>query len=217
MLIERLKQIQFTIFFDLHSQIIQLLNRSITGKEILRTRSEGNDFQIFYSDERAGNRNEIMNKLSAIIGISYGIFGNIRFHVAKFQIITRIEHSAIRIASVRRKYGNIFFRSGTEHHGIARLRGVLLREHRFAYFGSEIAEIYTKSVATVIHYVRKSLFHMNFTFHDTYGTLIYIPLAVFLLISLNKRTYTIQGQTFRETIPRHRNDTNFNFRNVLHN
>ena len=158
-----------------------------------------------------------MNEFSAIIGISYGIFGNIRFHVAKFQIITRIEHSAIRIASVRRKHGNILFCSGTEHHGISRLRGVLLCEHRFAHFRSEIAEIYTKSVATVIHYVRKSLFHMNFAFHDTDGALIDISLTVFFLISLNKRTYTIHGQTFRETIPRHRNDTNFNFRNVLHN
>ena len=40
----RYEEVQFRVFFDFNAQVIERLNRSVAGEEVLRTRSEGDDF-----------------------------------------------------------------------------------------------------------------------------------------------------------------------------
>ena len=43
MLVERLEQIQLGVLFDLHAQVVQLLDRCVTSQEVKRSGTEGND------------------------------------------------------------------------------------------------------------------------------------------------------------------------------
>jgi hypothetical protein len=57
---------------------------------------------------------------------------------------------------------------------------------------------------------------VNLALNDTDGTLVDAGLAELLYISLDKSLAAVDSQGLGETVAAHRNDSNLNFRYVLH-
>ena len=109
MFVECFEQIQFGVFFDLHTQVEQLFDRCVTCHKILRTRTEGNDFQVFQSDNGSCNRNKFFDHLSYFFRCSYRIFRDVCFQVTKLQVIACIQHTAVGVSTSLYQIISVFF------------------------------------------------------------------------------------------------------------
>ena len=83
MLVEGLKQIQLGVLLDLNAEIVKLLDRCITCKEVQRSGTEGNDLQIGKSDDCSCDRNKLVNHVSTLFRSSYRILGDICLDIAQ--------------------------------------------------------------------------------------------------------------------------------------
>ena len=81
------EQVKFGVFFNFHAKLIKSFDRCITCEEVLRTRSESDDFQIFYANDRSCNRNEIRDHLRDILSSAYRIFRNISLEMSHAEIV----------------------------------------------------------------------------------------------------------------------------------
>ena len=212
MLVERFKQIQFGVFFDLHAQIVQLLNGCITCQKVQRTGAKGNDLQVVQPVDRPCNGQEIVDHVRTLCGSSYRILRNVRFHATQLQIVAGVEHAAVRITAAGRKHAGVFLGSGTEH-----LRTVkVLCQQRFGNFRTEVPQIDAQGIAAGFFQVVQSLYHVDLTLHDTDWTFVNIFCVVLLGIGIDQSLAAVHGQTFRKAVTADCNDADFHFRNIDH-
>jgi hypothetical protein len=50
------EQIELRVLLDLDAEFVQALDGRVAGEEVLRTRAEGDDLEVFHADDRASRR-----------------------------------------------------------------------------------------------------------------------------------------------------------------
>ena len=63
------EQIQLGVLLDLDAQLVQTLDGRVAGKEVLRTRAEGDDLQILHTDD--GMKSAIIFAMSSAVPTGY--------------------------------------------------------------------------------------------------------------------------------------------------
>ena len=76
------QQVQLGIFFDLHTDLVQALDRGVAGEEVLGPGAEGDDFQLAQANQRAGDGLELADHLGDILGGAHGVLGDKSFQMA---------------------------------------------------------------------------------------------------------------------------------------
>ena len=117
--IESHQQVEFGIFLTFDSQIIQWLDRRITGVEIGGPRSEGDYLQFGQSHQCSRNRNKILYHLCQLAGGSNRIFRDIGMDSPEPQVVGAVEHAAVGIAAAVNQVVAVIFRGSAVHNRAA--------------------------------------------------------------------------------------------------
>ncbi len=211
MLLVSFKQIELGLFLHLDAEVVKLLDRRITGKEILRAGAERNDLEIVKAETDAGNRQEIVNHIRAVFCITDRILRNPCGRVPQCQVIAGIEHAAERIAASgdAQRRGS-FFGSGAEH-----LRPVkMFCEKCLGDFGAEVTKVDAERIAAVRPDIFERVHHVRFTLHDGDRAFIDVVRAVLVRIGLYQRFSSVHGKRSRETVSGYRYNTDFDCGNI---
>ena len=136
------QQVQFAVLFDFDAQLIQSLDGSIAGEEVLGTGSEGDDLQILQSDDHAGDRDELGDLVGQFSGGAHGVFRDIALQVAHTQVVGAVQHTAVCVAAAI-DHVSVAFSSSHEHHGTVEVTG----DQGFRGFRAEVAQEHAGSVA----------------------------------------------------------------------
>ena len=154
------QKIEFGVLLHGNTKVIQRLDRSIAGKEIVWTRAKGEDFQSAKSQQRSGNRKKFANLLSNFLCGTAGIFGNVHSLVAQSQIVAGVEHTAECVAAsvvqVAVSFGSAGIHQWTIKH---------VRNHGFRCFRSEVTEINTQGIDAGGFDIFDSFAGIQFIFH----------------------------------------------------
>ena len=199
------QQIELGVLFDFHADLIQALDRSIAGEEVLRTRSEGDDLQVLYTDDGTGDGDEVLDHLAQIFGGAHRILGDIALEVAHAEVVGTVEHAAISIAAAVDEV-TVAFGGSHEHAGTVKV----LRNQGLGGLGTEVAQEDNQSIAAGGLNVVDGLEHVQLVLHR-HGALIQAAFA-----DLDDGLASGNGQADGEAVAGDSDDTEFDFRNVLH-
>ena len=83
----RNEKVELRVFFDLNTEFVETLDRSVTSEEVLRTRSECNDLEVLNTDNCTSDRYEICDHLSDIFSCSDRIFRNISVKMSHTEVV----------------------------------------------------------------------------------------------------------------------------------
>ena len=86
MLIKCLEQIQLGVLFDLNTDIVELLDRCITCKEVERSRAEADDLQVVEAYDSSCDRFKLMDHISTFFSCAHRILRYVCFYIAQFQV-----------------------------------------------------------------------------------------------------------------------------------
>ena len=212
MFIERFKQIQFRVLFNLYADIVKLLDRCVAGQEVQRSRSEADDLQVIQSDHGSCDRLEFMDHVRTLLSGSHRILRDIGFHIAQFQIVAGIEHAAVRIAAALYEIILCFFRSRHEH-----LRSLeMFCKQGLGDLRPEVSKVDNQCIASGFLNVLEGLYHMDLTFYDADRTFIDGSFAVLCCVSVDQCFSPVYGQALRETVAAYRNNSDLQFWHVVH-
>ena len=93
------QQIQLRVFLNFNAQLIQALDRCIAGEEVLRPRAESDHFQCLYTNNSAGNGQEVVDHISTLGCCAHRVFRNVSLQMTHAQIIRAVQHTTERIAT----------------------------------------------------------------------------------------------------------------------
>ena len=100
MFLERFKQIQFGVLFDLDTQVVKLFDWCITCQEVIWTRTKADDLQVFYCHICTCDWQEVMDHICTVICISYRIFWDIvSANISQLQVVACIQHTTVSITT----------------------------------------------------------------------------------------------------------------------
>ena len=179
-LIERLKEVELGVFFNLNTEVVKRLNGRVAGEEVQRTRAEADDLEALQADDRSCNRHELVNHVRALVSGADRVFRNVNLYIAQLQVVAGVQHAAICVAAAVHEVFCGFFRGRTEHNGAVKV----LCKQRLGNFRTEVAKVNDKRVAACVLYVFKCLYHVDLALHDTDRALIDICCTVFICVGL---------------------------------
>ena len=168
MLVKCFKKIKLRVLLDLNAEVVELLDGSVTCKEVERSGTEGNDLEILKTNNSASDRNEFVDHVCALCCCSYGILGDISLDVSELKVVACIKHTAICIATAVHKVALALFCCSTEHLGTFEI----FCKKSLRNFGTEVSKVYAKCVTSSFLDILKSLYHVDFALYDTYWALI---------------------------------------------
>ena len=131
-----------------------------------------------------------MDELSAMGSIANGLLGDICTGLTQRQCLAGIQHTAVSITTAVDEVVLGLFSSSAEHGGSLEP----VSNHGLRNLRTEVAQIYTKGVATSLLHISKSLLSVNLTLNDTDRTLIDAFLAKFLFILGDNGLTTVNSQ-----------------------
>ncbi len=202
------QQVQFAVLFDLNAELIESLDGSVAGEEVLRTRSEGDDLQVGNTQHGPCDRDELRNAVGQIIGGAHGFFRDIALEMAHVQVVGAIQHAAVSIAASV-DHVSVAFSSSNEHHGAVKILG----DQGFGRFRAEVAEENNSSVAFIGFQLFNSFQHILFIF----DRLLDFHDRQFLFSALfGDGTTAAFAQRDRKTVTGNRDKTQFHNRNIAH-
>ena len=177
-----LEQIQLRVLLDLYAQIVQLFDGRIAGQEVQRTRSEADDLQIRKSDQAAGDGQEIVDHVRALLSSPHRIFRNIGPDIAQLQIIAGVEHTAVCVSSAAYQIVLALFCGSREHNRSVKMFG----QQGLGDLRSEVSKVYAQRVASCFLDIFQRLHHMNLALNNADRALIDILCRIFFAISFYK-------------------------------
>ena len=110
------QQIQLRVLLHLDAQLIQALDGSVAGKEILGPGAKGDDLQVLHADDGPGNGNKLPDHLRTLLGGTHGIVRDVGLQVAQTQVVGAVQHAAVGVAPAIDQV-SIPFRGSHIHHG----------------------------------------------------------------------------------------------------
>ena len=205
MLLEGHQQIQLGVFLNFHAQLIQALDGSIAGEEVLGPRSEGDDFEVLHANHRAGNRHKVRDHLGDIVAGAHGILGDVGVNVAHAQVVGAVQHAAVSIAAA---VDHVAVALGCRHKHAGAVE--VLGNQGFGGFGAEVAQEHHQRIALRLADVFHRLKHVGFILHGD-GALVDLVLA----IGSHDGSTALFGKGDGEAVAAHRNNAQLNLRDVL--
>ena len=172
--VESGKKVKLGVFFDLNAEVIKSCDRRIAGKEVLRARTECDNFKARKSEYGSCNGNKVGDHIRNFIRISNGILGYVSPDIAKSEVVACVEHTAESIASAVNEVIAEFFRCRCEHNG----QTELLCKESFSRFGSEVSEVDNKRINACFSEVVKGAEHIVFIL-NSYGTFVNVDILLF--------------------------------------
>ena len=211
MIVEGLEQIELGVLFDLNAKVVELLDRSVACKEIVRSRSEGDELQSGQTIDGACDRKELMDHIRALSGCSYRILRNISLYAAQSQVVAGVQHTAVSVSASVLQIILGFLSCRAEH-----LRSFeVLCKQGLGDLRPEVSKINDQRVAACLLDVFKGLDHMDLTLDDTYRTLIDVIGVVLCLVRIDQCFSSVDRERCREAVTAHSNDTNLCLRDVV--
>ena len=139
---------------------------------------------------------------------SHRVLGNISLHIAQFQIVACVQHTAVGIPAAAHQIILALLRSRNIHGRSFKM----LCQKCLGNLGSEISKINAERIAAVGPDVFQGLHHVNLTLHDADRTFVDVLLAVFGLVGLHQSLSPVNGKGLRETVAAYRNNPDFYLR-----
>ena len=93
------EQIQLGVLFDLHTELVEALDGRVAGEEVLRTRAEGDDFEVADADNGSCDGDEVRDHLCDIFGGADRVFGDVALQMAHTEVIRTVQHAAVGVAA----------------------------------------------------------------------------------------------------------------------
>ena len=211
-LIERLKEVELGVFFNLNAEVVKRLNGRVAGEEVQRARAEADDLEALQADDRSCNRHELVNHVRALVSGADRVFRNVNLYIAQLQVVAGVQHAAICVAAAVHEVFCGFFRGRTEHNGAVKV----LCKQRLGNFRTEVAKVNDKRVAACVLYVFKRLYHVDLALHDTYGALINFGSTELLCVSVDQCLSAVDRKGFREAVTADGNNADLDLGNVVH-
>jgi len=165
------EQIQLGVLLDLHAQLVQALDGRVAGKEVLRTRAEGDNLEVFDTDNGSCNGDEVRDHLGDIVGGADRVFGDVALQMPHAEVIRTVQHAAVRIAAAVDQVAVAL--GGCDKHARA---FKILGDERFGRFRAEVSEEDDKGVAACRVDVGNGLQHIVLVF-DGHGTFVHAALT----------------------------------------
>ena len=197
------EQVKLRVLLNLNADLIETLDGSVAGEEILRSGTEGNNLKVLNTDDSASNRNELTDHLSDVVSGSNRIFRNIALEVAHSEVIRAVQHTAVSIATSVDHIAVTLGSSYEHNRAVEVLCNKSLRS-----LGTEVTEEYYECVALCLLNIIYGLEHIKLVL-NRYGTLIEVT-----LVSSLDSSATLLGKSDRETVTAYGNNTEFYNRNI---
>ena len=93
----------------------------------------------------------------------------------------------------------------------------MLREQGLGNFRSEVSKVNAERVAACLLDILKCVDHVDFALDNGHGALIDVRCAILVRICLDQRRTAVDGQFCREAVAADTDDTDFHYRDVVHN
>ena len=155
------QKIQLGVFLNLNAQLIQALDGRIAGKEVLRAGTEGDDLQIAYAQNRAGDWHKFCHLIGNFLGSADGVLGDVGAQMPHPQVVRAVQHTAVGVAA---PVDHIAVALGGSHIHTGTVKE--FGKQGFGRFGAEVAQKYGQRVAARGGDLRHSLLHIGFVFHS---------------------------------------------------
>ena len=210
MLVKCLKKIQLRVLLDFNAQVVELLDGCVAGKEIQRSRTEGDDLEVGQADHGSRDGQKVMDHVSAVFRVADRIFGDISADITELQVVACVEHAAECIAASLDQVILGLLGSCTEHLGAVKM----LSQKSLGDFGTEVSEVDAECVAACSLDVCESLYHMDLALDDTDRTFINVRFVVLGFVSVYKHFSAVHGEALRETVTADGDDAKFHFGDV---
>ena len=143
----------------------------VAGKEVLRTRAEGDNLEVFDTDNGSCDGDEVRDHLGNIVGGADRILGDVALQVPHTEVIRTVQHAAVGVAAAVDQVA-VALGGSHEHTRAVKISG----NERFRRLRAEVAEEDDKGVAACRVDVGDSLAHIGFIF-DSDGTFVHAALT----------------------------------------
>ncbi len=200
------QQIQFRVLLDLHTDFIQSLNGCIACEEILRSRAEGNDFQLGQADQGTGNRLKFTDHLCDLGAGAHRILRDKGFQMAHTQVVRAVQHTAVGVSTAVDQVA-VALGGSHIHTGAVKVSG----NQCFRRLRAEIAQENHQGVAAGLFHIRNCRKHILFIFHRGLALIDVKPL---LLAGSGHSRPAAFRQGNDKTVPGHGDQSQFYFGNI---
>ena len=197
------QQVQLGVLLHFHAQLIEALDGSIAGEEVLRPGAEGDNLEVLHADDGPGHGDEVPDHLRALRRSAHGILGDVGLQVAHAQVIGAVEHAAVGVAPAVDEVA-VALCGGNVHGGTVKL----LAQQRLRRLGAEVAQEHHQRVDAVGPDILQRLHGVRFILHSDRA------LIEALAVGRHNILAALGGQRDGEAVPGHGDDAEFDFRNI---
>ena len=199
------QKIQLGILFDLDAKFVKPFDRCVAGKEILWSRTKGDDLQIFQSQYSSCNRNKIFDHSRDIFCGSDRIFRNVCFDLPHAQIVRAVQHTTISIATAIDQITITFCCCHKHARSVEAFCNQCLR-----CFRAKVAKEYNKCIDACLPDIVHSCNHILFIFHGDFAFINITIICFYDVLSSCDR------KTDREAVSADCDDPQFYLRYIFH-
>ena len=130
-LLESFEQVKLGVLLNLHVEIIEGADRSVTSEEVVRTRTEADDLQVLQTYDSTCDGQELVNHFSTLGSVANRLFRDVSTGLAQRECLAGVQHTAVSVATTVDEVVLSFLSSSTEHcralepvgnHGLRNLR-----------------------------------------------------------------------------------------------
>ena len=208
MLLVSHEEVELRVLLHFNTQFIESLDRSVAGKEVLRTWTEGDDLQTLQTDDNACDGHELSHHLSHFFCSTYRIFRNITLQVTHTEVVRAVEHTAVSIATAV-DHITVAFSCGNEHARTIKILG----DKGLRGLRAKVAEEYHEGIASSFFYLSHCLEHILLILYSC------LTIEEVTFVGFDDVLSALCREGDGETVAAHGNNTEFNLGDVctLHN
>ncbi|CCX38075.1 unknown [Clostridium sp. CAG:1013] len=202
------QQIQLAVLLDLDAQLIQAIDGSVAGEEVLRTGTEGDDLQALDADDGASDGNELSDLVGDLGSVAHRILGDVALQAAQAQVVRAVQHAAVSVATAVDQVA-VAFGSSHEHAGTVKVLG----NEGLGGLGAKVAQEHGEGVAASSGNFLNGLEHIFLIFH---GGLSFVNFQALLGAGSNHSGPTVLGKLDGEAVTGDSDDAQLHLRDVNH-
>ena len=150
------QQIQLGVLLDLHADLVQALDGGVAGEKVLGTGAEGDDLQVFHTDDRPCDGHEVRNHFGDVLRRAHGVLRDVALQMAHPQVVGAVEHTAVGVAAPIDEVA-VPLGGGHEHTGAVKVFG----NEGLGGLGAEIAQEHHQGVAAVLVHIGQGFQHIQ--------------------------------------------------------
>lgn len=203
------QHVQLAVFHDFHAEVVEGLDGTIAGEEVLGPRAESEDLQTEHAQDDARDGFKMSNLRGEFFRQADGHLRDINRQVAQTEIVRGVQHAAKGIPAVAHEGIFALFGGGASHDGAHEF----LREDGEGSFGAEIAQINHRGVGPGLVTFHQGLHGMDFVFDNSGAGK---DLQANLFTFVNHSLHAFAGKLDGETIAADADDGELYFGGIRH-